>query len=242
MNSSKKIDHNLDHIAVNLRPTFISNLATYDPIARIYAYTLPKPAFNECLGVCELYFAYKKIPNKNAEFTGAEYTAANINNCKDRCIQRSQQIVNSSEAEIASQDYCKTVPHPPNTNMLSSTKYFDPKCLKLNSSKIKKGIKKICSTDEVCNVNNNSIFEIMVDGGLASPKFYVTRVKKQGGVDGQQETLQKTIQKPVKHRSRHTRSGFHDTSPYLGSNDNIAEYITGILLLCIVIGILFIVF
>jgi len=242
MNSSKKIDHNLDHIAVNIRPMFLANLATYDPAGRVYAYTLPKPAFDECLDICSLYFAYKKIPDKDSGFTGAEYTDANINNCKDRCIQRSQQIVNSSEAEIASQDYCKTVQHPPNTNMLSSTKYFDPKCLKLNSSKIKKGIKKICSTDEVCNVNNNSIFEIMAGGGLARAKFYMQKKHGEQGVEYiEQETLQKTIQKPIKHRSRHTRSRFHETS-CLGSDENITGYITGILLLCIVIGILFIVF
>ena len=114
--------------------------------------------------------------------------------------------------------------------MPPGTKYFDPKCLKFNLSEIKKDIKKICTTDEVCNVNNHSILEMMTAGGLAHPKFYSRELVRSSDQNPK-------LEKMKKYGSRHTRPYSQRPEFMINSNKNNTENYS-IFLLVLIIGIL----
>lgn len=131
----------------------MSTLGTYDAKNRIYARTLPFAENIKCRSTCNAIFGIES-KNKNAKI------------CRNWCDKFSMQYIDSSDVLHVSKKICGS------DNSSDTDKFIKEnlKCIEKNKSNILKQVSVICGNDEVCEINNQDIYQLMINGNLNTDK------------------------------------------------------------------------
>ena len=147
-----------NRIRTNIKPVFLSTLGTYDNKNRIYARTLPFAENVKCRSTCKTVF--------DNESKNKDTTNKNTKICRNWCDKFSMQYIDSSDVLYVAKKVCGT------DNSSDTGKFIKEnlKCIEKNKSNILKQVSVICGNDEVCEINNQDIYQLMIDGNLNTDK------------------------------------------------------------------------
>lgn len=156
---TKSITNNFkNRIRTNIRPIFLSTLGTYDTKNRIYARTLPFAENIQCRSTCNALFG--------TDVTNKDTANKNKKICRNWCDKFSMQYIDSSDVLNVAKKVCGS------DNSSDSDKFIKEnlKCIKKNKSNILKQTSAICGSDEICEINNQDIYQLMINGILNTDK------------------------------------------------------------------------